>query len=383
MPTIPDRVATLPRSGIRAIMDAAWAAEGPVLHLEVGQPDVAPPSHILDAMNAAVDARDVGYTPNAGIGDLREACAAKLARVNQVDRSAEEVMVVAGSMQGLSAVLLAITEPGGEVLVPDPGWPNYAMLCRMVGVTARPYPLVPGDSYRPDLDAMADVMGPNTVAVIVNSPSNPLGTVLDAHDLSAIVDLCRSSDAWLVSDECYDEIVHDGIAPSPAALGGADITITVHSFSKTYAMTGLRVGYVSGPRAFIATLTTMQEAIVACVNGPAQRAAVAALEGPQDFVVERRAIYRRRRDRAVADADALGFGHAPPQGAFYLWLPVLGRLTGNSLTFCRDLVSNHGLALAPGDTFGAGGAGAVRMSLAASEDDIASGLKILASVLSK
>lgn len=381
MPAIPDRSAGLPRSGIRAIMDAAWAAQDPVIRLEVGQPDTAPPDHVLQAMADAIARHDTGYTPNAGIPELRAACAEKLRRVNGAARTPEQVLVVAGSMQGLSSVLLAIAEPGGEVLIPDPGWPNYAMACRLVGITAVPYPLVPEDGYRPDLEAMGRLMGPRTLAVVVNSPSNPLGTVLGEADLAGIHRLCRDHGAWLLSDECYDEIVHDGRAPSPAALDGAEDVVAVHSFSKTYAMTGLRVGYVSGPTSIIRTLTTMQEALIACVNGPAQRAAVAALEGPQDFVADRAAVYRRRRDRAVAEAADVGLPHLTPSGAFYLWLPVGDVVGDDGVRFCTELVGSHGVAVAPGDTFGPGGRGAVRVSLAASEDDIVEGLRRLAAAV--
>ena len=381
MPTIPDRAAGLPRSGIRAIMDAAWAADHPVVRLEVGQPDAAPPAHVLEAMTAAIEARDTGYTPNAGIPELRAACSAKLDRVNGIHRTPEEILVVAGSMQGLSSVLLAVARPGGQVLIPDPGWPNYAMACRLVGLEAVRYPLRPDDDYRPDLDAMSGLMGSDTVAVLVNSPSNPLGTVIAADDLAVIHRLCRDNDAWLISDECYDEIVHDGAAPSPGALAGADDVIAVHSFSKTYAMTGLRVGYVSGPPAVIRTMTVMQEALVACVNGPAQRAAVAALEGPQDFVADQGAIYRRRRDTAVATATELGLSHLRPTGAFYLWLPIGPAVGDDGVAFCTRLVEEHGVAVAPGDTFGPGGRGAVRVSLAASEEQIVEGLTRLSTAI--
>lgn len=360
-------------------MDAAWAASAPVIHLEVGQPDVVPPAHVLAAMVDALARGDTGYTPNAGIGPLRAACADKLQRVNGITRTADEVVITAGSMQGLALTIQAIAEPGGELLIPDPGWPNYAMSARLNALTAVPYPLDPTCGYRPDLERLAAAITPRTVAVVVNSPSNPLGTVITASDLEDIVELCRRRGVWLISDECYDEIVHDGVATSPAAIDG-DVTIAVHSFSKTYAMTGLRVGYVSAPPSVATTVTKMQEALVACVNGPAQFAALAALEGPQDFVAERRDIYRRRRDLALVTAAELAIPTTRPDGAFYLWCS-LGDGIGDTVEFCRAAVVQHGVAVAPGATFGPGGEGAVRVSLAAGDDDIVAGLGKLRAAL--
>jgi aspartate aminotransferase len=381
MPTVPDRSAGLSRSGIRAVMDLAWASPEPVLRLEVGQPDVAPPDHILEAMRTSIAHRETGYTPNAGLAALREACAAKLQRVNGIRREADQVMISAGSMQGLAAAVLGLAEPGDEILIPNPGWPNYAMIARLASLRAVPYPLRPGNGYRPDFDEIATMITERTRMVVVNSPSNPLGVTWDADEQGRWLELAERHDLWVLSDECYDEIFFEREPPSPAALpGGDERVVAVHSFSKTYAMTGLRVGYVSGPSRVLETLVKMQEALVACVNGPAQVGALAALEGPQDFVVDMRAQYRRRRDHATAVANELGLAHVVPGGAFYLWLP-LGDAIGGTMTFCRRLVSDHRVAVAPGETFGALGAGAVRVALAADTATIEEGLRRIARAL--
>ncbi len=392
MPKIPPRSAELPRSGIRAVMDLAWASTAPVIRLEVGQPDAAPPEHVLEAITASIQRKETGYTPNAGIPELRAACADKLARVNRIHVDADQVLITAGSMQGLSATALALADPGDEVLVPDPGWPNYRMVSRLTSLQAVPYPLRRETGYRPDFDELAHLVGERTRMVVINSPSNPLGVVWDAAVMSDWVRFAEEHDLWIVSDECYDQIVLDdlledagvaegpaaassAVAVSPAALpGGSERVVTVHSFSKTYAMTGLRVGYVSGPPEVLATMVKMQEALVACVNGPAQHGAVAALQGPQEFVSERRESYRRRRDRAIEVSDELGLPYQRPSGAFYLWLPL--RLHGRSgVELAEELVRDAGVAVAPGETFGSEGEGAIRVSLAAAEDDIAAGLR--------
>lgn len=381
MPAVPVRSSQLPRSGIRGVMDLAWASSEPVIRLEVGQPDAAPPDHVLDAMQGAISRKETAYTPNAGLPRLREACAAKLHRVNGIDRAPEQIVVSAGSMQGLFAVILGLVEPGDEILVPDPGWPNYAMACRLTSTVAVPYALRSEDGFAPDFDRIAGLITDRTRLVVVNSPSNPLGSVWDADVMAGWIRLAERHDLWVLSDECYDEIVFEGEAVSPAALpGGEDRVIAVHSFSKTYAMTGLRVGYISGPAEVMPTLTKMQEALVACVNGPAQEGAVAALEGPQEFVSSRCDLYRQRRDRAVAVATDVGLPHFAPAGAFYLWLP-LGDRIADTMQFCARLVTEQHVAVAPGETFGDVGRGAVRVSLANHEDAIDEGLRRLASVL--
>lgn len=381
MPTVPFRTSRLPRSGIRVVMDLAWASTEPVLRLEAGQPDVAPPDHVLEAMRESIARKEAGYTPNAGLPRLREACSAKLARVNRIRRSPEQVLISTGSMEGLLSAVLGLCDPGDEVLIPDPGWPNYAMVCRMASLAGVAYPLRPENLYRPDFDEVEALVNEHTKMVVVNSPSNPLGVVWDEEVMRAWVELAELHDLWVLSDECYDEIVFDAGATSPATVrGGDERVVAVHSFSKTYAMTGLRVGYVSGPLDVIGTLTNMQEAMVACVNGPAQHGAIAALEGRQDFVAHMRQRYQRRRDLAVSVAEELGVPHVVPQGAFYLWL-ALGSGIGDTMEFCRRLVSEAKVAVAPGDTFGSNGKGAIRISLAAAEETIEEGMRRIASVV--
>ncbi len=378
MPNLPQRATGIPRSGIREIMDLVWASPDPVIRLEVGQPDATPPEHVMDAMIRAIEDGETAYTPNAGIPELREACGGKLARVNNIDVDLDGVLITAGAMQGISVAIGALCDPGDELLVPNPGWPNYEMACRLASVRPVPYSLEPQLAYRPDIDELAALVTDRTRAVLVNSPSNPLGVVLDRSDHEAILTLAADRDLWVISDECYDEITFGDPAVSPAALpGGSDQVLTIHSFSKTYSMTGLRVGYVSGPAPAIATMTKMQEATIACVNGVAQHGAVAALTGPQDYVEQRRQVYARRRNTAVETATRLGLEHVAPEGAFYFWLP-LGGPADHSMEFCHRLVREHHVAVAPGATFGTRGEGAVRVALAAAEEDIVEGIERIA-----
>src|SRR5690606_32772281 len=251
---IPREMQDLPRSGIRALMDLAWAQPGPVLRLEVGQPDRIPPDHIRQAMADSVMAGETKYTPNAGIPELREACAAKLRIVNGIEVEPSQVLVTAGSMQGLSLAILGLTTAGDEILVPDPGWPNYDMAARIACTRPVAYPLDAENGYLPDPATIEPLITDRTRMLIVNSPSNPLGTVIDRSHLEQLCELADRYDLWLLADECYDQIVFEAdVAPSVAPLS-PDRVVSVHSFSKTYAMTGLRVAYVSGPPQVVETL---------------------------------------------------------------------------------------------------------------------------------
>lgn len=380
MPFIPSRVESMPRSGIREIMDQAWALGEPIVHLEVGQPDFDPPAHVVAAArDTAVS--DMRYTPNAGTDGLRQACAAKLRQVNGVPCQPAEIMITAGSTQGLSLALMGFVDPGEEVLVPDPGWPNYAMAVASVNGRVIRYPLRQETGFAPDPEEVEALVTDRTRVLILNSPSNPLGSVIAADTLEALIAIAERHDLWVVSDECYDQIVFEGSAPAWASMdGSSERVIALYSLSKTYAMTGFRVGYVKATQTVIAAMAKLQEVHGLCVNSAAQRAAVAALTGPQESVSEALAIYRHRRDLAVALAREAGFDVLPPAGSFYLWVD-LGKFVTDSKRFATDLLDHARVAVAPGLTFGEQGRSTVRLSLAASDAAIIEGIGRLAEFL--
>ena len=276
------RVAAVPRSGIREIMDLAQRPG--VIHLEIGQPDFPTPAHIVAAANHAAERGHIGYTANAGMPELCEALAAKLHQDNGVRVATEQVIVTIGAMGALYGSLLSVLEPGDQLLVPDPGYPNYRMTAELCGAESVPYPLPAADGYQPDLDALAAAISPRTKAIVVGSPSNPTGTVIHRDRLQGIVELAERHDLYLVSDECYEKLVFDGRHVSPASLGAGDRCFTVGSFSKSYAMTGWRVGYVACPKPIVPLLVKLQEATVSCAPVLSQHAALAALAGPQECV---------------------------------------------------------------------------------------------------
>ena len=349
MPDVSPIALSLPRSGIREIFDLARTIPGSI-HLEVGEPDFPTPDHIVDAAVAAGRSGFTRYTPNAGIIELRERLVEKLKQQNDVKVSADQVVVTNGAVEGLFATFLAILRPGDEVLIPDPGWPNFRMMIEALQGVAVPYTLGPKNSYAPTAADLEPLITDKTVAVLINSPSNPLGTVIGGQDVDDIIGLARSRNLWLISDECYESILFGTGFKSAAGLGD-DHVISVYSFSKTYVMTGWRVGYVVGPESIVSVITKLQEAIISCVNSPAQMAALAALSGPQDVVERMRASYQLRRDATLNLFTSRGIQVVNPEGAFYMWVDVSASGL-DSHAFALALIKSKEVAVAPGTAFG-------------------------------
>lgn len=347
-----------------------------VIHLEVGQPDFPTPAHICAAAARAAEAGKTGYTPNAGLPELREALRLMLREEQGIAVTTEQIMITIGAMGALYASQQSVLEPGDQLLVPDPGYPNYRMAAELCGAAAVPYPLVAADGYQPDLDALAAAVSPRTKAIMVASPSNPTGAVMRRDRVERIVELAERHDLYLISDECYEKIVFDGRHVSPAGLGAGDRCFTVGSFSKSYAMTGWRVGYVACPKPIAPLLVKLQEATVACAPVLSQHAALAALAGPQDCVAAMVAAYRERRDLACGLLARAGLSSYRPAGAFYLLVDLPGQID-DTYAYARRLLQEADVAVAPGQTFGAGGQGRVRVSLASAPDQLREGLRRL------
>jgi aspartate/methionine/tyrosine aminotransferase len=353
-------------------MELAWR-QPDAIHLEVGEPGFPTPAHIVEA--AAQAARDghTKYTPNAGIVPLREALAEKVGRVNGYEATPDQVVVGAGGVQILHNVLLALTDPGDEILMPDPAWPDFVQMAHLLGTPPRFYHQTPETGFLPTVEELEELVTPRTRVLVVNSPSNPLGAVIPAELSAELVAFAERRGLWLVSDECYDEIAFDGTFASPMRVAPSPRIISAYSFSKVYAMTGWRVGYCVAPPEVAATLTRLQEPIVSCVNAPAQMGALAALTGPQDVVREMLVAYRERRDAAVALLGDAGVPVLKPSGAFYLWVEV-GR---DCREFAYSLIAERGVAVAPGTAFGAAGEGFVRLSMASEKDVLLEGARRL------
>ncbi len=368
------------RSGIRAVFDLASTMED-VIHLEMGEPNFPTPEHVRAAAAAAADGGYTKYAPNAGFPELREALAEKVRRRNGLAVDAAQVVVTTGGIAALFSTVLALCDPGDELLISDPAWPNYRMIGDLLGVRVVRYPLRSEDGMQPRADLIAPHIGSRTKVLVLNSPSNPTGTVLGRERLAELLALAEAHDLWVVSDEVYDEIVFDGeVAPSAATVGDPERIVTVFSFSKTYAMTGWRVGYAVAPRDLAPLLVKTQEPITACVNAPAQMAALAAVTGPQDDVAAMRASYRRRRDRVADILAAAAVPFVRPAGAFYVWIDVSAANMADT-AFGRRLLLEERVAVTPGSAFGPGSGSFVRVSLASEPEELYEGVRRLAAAV--
>lgn len=353
-----------------------------VIHLEFGEPDFATPGHIVDAAERSLRDERQGYGPGAGMPFLRAAIAERVARVNHLTPPVDHVIVSAGGTGGLMAALLSTCTAGDEVLVPDPAWAGYDAMLATVGATMVRYPLVAERGWQPDLDALEAAISPRTSVLLINSPSNPGGAVFPRETIAALVEIANRHDLWLLSDECYDQFVYDGEHVSPAALDRAGRVITIGTFSKAYAMTGWRAGWVIAPPALASSITL---AVTAQVNNLplfVQRAAEAALRGPQACVAEMAAAYRERRDLAAGILRAHGLLEYVPAGAFYLLAPVakaagnhISETTFDGVAFAEALIRERRIAVAPGAAFGSRTAGHARVSLASSPEALRAGVE--------
>ncbi|HWS57019.1 MAG TPA: pyridoxal phosphate-dependent aminotransferase, partial [Actinotalea sp.] len=294
MPTTTSPVLRMRRSGIRSLMELA-TADPLAVHLEIGEPDVPTPAHVLAAAARDAAAGHTGYTSSAGAWDLRVALAEKVRRVNALDVGPQDVMATHGAMHGLAIAFAATLGPGDEVLLPDPEFPNWRMAATATGADVRTYPTRARDGFVPRIEDIEAAVTPRTRVLLVCSPNNPTGAVYPAALLEAVVDLARRHDLWVFSDECYEAITYDVQHVSAAQFDTDARVLTFFSFSKTYAMTGWRLGYLACPDPELTgLLAQVAEATVGCPSSVSQRAALAALRGPQDDVVAAVASYRRR-----------------------------------------------------------------------------------------
>ncbi|WP_432491217.1 pyridoxal phosphate-dependent aminotransferase [Kineococcus gypseus] len=376
MPEIAAHARSIPSSGIRRVFELAQDVEGAIL-LNVGEPVLPVAGHVLAAGARAWEADVTHYTANGGIAPLREAVAAKLARENGLRVEPERVWVTAGGMQALHQAMALTLDAGQEVLVPDPGYANFAMTARHVGAVPVPYALRAERGFRPDVADLEAVTTARTRVLVVNSPSNPLGTVLGEEDLRALLAFAARHDLWVISDEVYERFTYGVPHVSTAALDDDGRVLSVFSFSKTYALTGARVGWLVAPAGWGEVLRSAQEAVVSCVNAPAQLAALAALEGEQDVVERAREFYRGNVAAACALLEGAGVAHQRPDGAFYLWVDVSHASGGDVAAWTERFLRERRVAVAPGSAFGARGEGWVRVCAAGGRAELLEGLSRL------
>jgi aspartate/methionine/tyrosine aminotransferase len=371
----------MPRSGIREVMDRSRTLVG-CIHLEVGEPSFPTPSHVVEAAVQALREGATKYAPNAGLAVLRESIVDKVRARNAIEANVDQVIVTVGGVQGLYSALQSVTEPGDHVLLPDPGWPNYMMIAHLLHLQQDRYQLRRENGFLPTVEDLEARVTPRTRAIVLNTPSNPLGTILPAPLLKDVCEFAGRHDLYVVSDEVYDELTFEPGFASAAAAGDPDRIITCFSFSKTYAMTGWRVGYLVAPVPLAPVLQKLQEPLVSCVNTAAQVAADAALRGPQNAVATMVAAYRHRRDALVDALGSSGVEHWRPSGAFYTWARLTG-YRGTAVEFALRLLEEQNVAVAPGTAFGPSGEGWIRLSLATDEALLLEGAARIVALLEK
>ena len=377
LPSLAHGPAEMAHSGIREIANEAVRRPG-TIRLDVGQPDFPTPQHVKDAGKRAIDENKTFYTHTQGLLSLREKLVDKLARVNGIASSPERIASAPGGVGAIAAMFAAVLEGGDEVLLPDPGWPNYRMMLPWLGARGVYYPCPPASGFQPDLEALEHLITPRTRILVVNSPNNPTGAVYPTATIGAMIQLAQRHNLWLLSDECYDQIVLDGTWTSPAHLAPDDPRIaTAFTFSKTYSMTGWRLGYLTGSGELIDTMTKVLESNSSCVSTITQVAAEAALVGPQDCVTDMVTSYRRRRDLVVDILKEAELLIAEPSGAFYIMADV-SPAGLPSRDFAFTFLRERGVSVAPGTAFGEVAGGAVRISLASSDSDLRAGVGRLA-----
>jgi aspartate aminotransferase len=378
-----DRVRDVTRSSIRVMFDRADAYDGPLdlVRLEVGEPDFDTPAHVVDAACEAARDGHTHYTSNAGLPQLRRAISDTMRTDFGVDVDPDEILVTTGGMEALHLAMLSVVSPGEEVVLPSPAWPNYWAQTRLADGAPVEVPMPAAEGYPLDADRVVEALGSDTAAVVLCSPSNPTGQVYDDDAVRAVVEAAADHDASVLADEVYLGLTYDGDSQGIAALTGADNVLTINSCSKTYAMTGWRVGWLAGPSTIVDQATKIREATTACTSSVAQHAALAALTGPREPIRAMREAFHQRRDYVVERVATIdGLSCPTPDGAFYAFLDV--DLPGDSLQMATRLLEDHGVVLAPGDGFGEAGAGHLRLSFANGLDRLELGLDRLDHALS-
>lgn len=378
MPSLAAHIPSVPGSGIRRIYEIAAELEG-VISLGVGEPDVPIAPHIAAAATAAWARDDTNYNPNGGMLPLRRAIVDKLAAENGIAAEVEQVWVTVGGTQALHLAMQLTLSAGDEVLVPDPGYTTFTMNARILDADPIAYSLTPERGFLPSITELEALVSPRTRMIIVNSPSNPLGAVFPREVLDELLAFARRHDLWILSDEVYERFTWSAPHVSLAALeaessDGVARVFSVFSFSKTYAMTGIRVGYLVTPPGLAATMRSMQEASISCVAMPDQFAALAAIQGEQSHVDAAAAHYRANYVAASAALTARGIRYLEPTGAFYLWVDVSYASDGDVATWAEQFLLHERVAVAPGSAFGRSGEGWIRLCLAATEADLLAGI---------
>jgi aspartate/methionine/tyrosine aminotransferase len=361
-----------PPSGIREMFELAKDYDN-VVNLCIGEPGFTTPGNIINAAKKALDDGYTKYTSNAGVIELRRALARKFKIDNGIDADPDNSLIVTtGAGEAIILTLLALINDGDEIIIPDPSWPNYLGHIATAGGKVVPVTTYEEDGFILKADAVKKAVTDKTKVIIVNSPSNPTGAVMTKEELIEIGKIAKENDIIVISDEPYEKIIYDGLTHfSLASLEEfKDNVVTINSFSKTYAMTGWRVGYANGPQHIIKAMVKLQENLSSCVNSVAQQACIEAISGKQDAVHKMVEEYKSRRNILIKGLNELeGVSCIVPKGAFYAFANIKA-LDMSSEDAAKAIIKEVQVVTTPGSAFGSAGEGYLRLSFASNTEDI-------------
>lgn len=380
-----ERLKDIKPSGIRRFFALAQELKD-AINLSVGEPDFSPPQQALEAGCQAAKSGKTHYAPTNGISELREALAQKAYRDYGLSYDPNsEILVTVGGSEAIFLTVMGLVNPGEEVLMPSPGFVLYEPCTKLAGAVPVPVPLLEENEFRPSIDHVTSLITSKSRVMILNFPNNPTGAVLSYDEAATLSKVAVERDLLVICDEVYEKIVYDGhkhycLATFP---GMRERTLIVNSFSKTYAMTGLRVGYVYGPRELLAPLWLVHQYTVACVDTPSQYVALAALRGPQALVDDMVKEFDRRRRLVHKRLNQMhNIRCALPKGAFYVFPNIkgLGRTSEEAVEY---LMKESGVITVPGSAFGRHGEGYIRISYAASYEQLEEAMNRMENALRK
>ncbi len=379
------KLKTTKTSGIRRLLQSIQCLPD-TISLGIGEPDFSPPSHIIEAAKTAIDDKKTHYAPTNGLAQLREALAKKFSKDYSLFYNPEnEILVTVGATEAVSLALQTLVNPDDEVLIPNPGFVSYEPAVLIAGGIPISIPVFEQDGFKPNIDNVTSLITPKSRVMIVNSPANPTGVVFGYDELAKLSKIAVENNMVVISDEVYEKILYDDVRHYCLATfpGMRERTIVVNSFSKTFAMTGFRVGYAVGPKDLLSLMHLVHQFTVACVDTPAQYAATAALEGSQDFISRMVSMFDKRRLLVHKTLNEMENVRCfLPKGAFYAF-PNVRDFGKKSSELSEYLLSEAKVVVTPGSAFGKYGEGFLRLSYATSYDRIEKALERLKKAITK
>lgn len=369
------------RNGIREIMEIAIDMDESVIQLQVGEPVLQTPDFIKDAAIDAIQNDFTRYTSNAGYTTLRQAIINRFKTKYDLEYNLNNIIVTPGAVAAINILLLSIVDEGEEVLIPDPSYPNYDALIKIQNAKTVYYSTDANNKYLPDVNSIKDKITDKTKVIILNSPNNPTGAVIPKALYKQIIDIAKERDIYIISDEIYEDLTYGVEHTTALSIDSnySDRVIGIFGFSKSFAMTGWRLGYAIIPESLFEVTTKLQEPITTCASSISQKAGEAALTSllAQEFIDDSRKLYENKRDLACSLLSKFNLDFVKPDGAFYIVVDI-SKTKMNSLEFAKELLKDRKVAVAPCNTFGPSGESKIRICFAGEDTKLIKGIEIFA-----